>query len=205
MRRLLAIRVVLLSVVLTSPGWGDDFAKGFYAYSEGDYETALAVWQPLAEAGDAGSQFGMGLLNANGWGVPLDDAAALRWYESAAGQGHAEAQYNIGVMYQNGWGVEQDDAKAFEWHQKAAESGFPAAQRSVGNMYANGLGTDVNRSRAYMWLEIAAMLGDSDANFNREGLEPTMEADDITAARSAAIEWIEKFAALHPEVPIERQ
>lgn len=205
MRRFLALRVVLLSLVLASPGWGDDFAKGFYAYSEGDYATALGVWQPLAEAGDAESQFGMGLLNANGWGLPLDDAAALKWYELAADQGHAEAQYNIGVMYQNGWGVDQDDAVAFKWHEKAAESGLPAAQRSLGNMYANGLGTDVDRTRAYMWLEIAAMLGDSDANFNREGLEPAMTADEVSAADTAAAEWIEKFAALHPQVPIERQ
>ncbi len=205
MRLAFALRAVFLSVVLTSPGWGDDFAKGFYAYSEGDYETALAVWQPLAEAGEADSQFGMGLLNANGWGVPLDDAAALKWYELAAGQGHAEAQYNIGVMYQNGWGVDQDDAKAFAWHEKAAENGFPAAQRSLGNMYANGLGTDVDHTRAYMWLEIAATLGDSDANFNREELEPAMEAEEVAAAGTAATEWIDRFAALHPEVPIERQ
>ncbi|MEX0977031.1 MAG: tetratricopeptide repeat protein [Woeseia sp.] len=205
MRRFLALRVALMSLVLASPGWGDDFAKGFYAYSEGDYAAALAVWQPLAEEGEAHSQFGMGLLNANGWGLPLDDAAALKWYKLAAGQGHAEAQYNIGVMYQNGWGVDQDDSEAFKWHEAAAESGFPAAQRSLGNMYANGLGTQVDRTRAYMWLEIAAMLGDSDANFNREGLEPSMAADEVSAAGTAAAEWIEKFATLHPQIPIERQ
>jgi hypothetical protein len=205
MRWTLAVRILLLSVVLTTAGHGAEFAEGFYAYSEGDYETALGIWQPLAEEGDADSQFGMGLLHANGWGVPLDDAAALRWYELAADQGHAEAQYNIGVMYQNGWGVEPNDQEAFKWHRLAAESGFSAAQRSLGSMYANGLGTEVDRIQAYMWFEIAAALGDRDANFNREELEPTMQADETTAASGLAEQWLDKFAALHPDVPIDRE
>ena len=41
-----------------------DYQKGFDAYSEGDYATALTEWQPLAEQGDAGGQFGLGLLYA---------------------------------------------------------------------------------------------------------------------------------------------
>lgn len=204
MRWTLAPRVLLLSFLLATSGRGAEFAAGYYAYSEGDYDTALSIWQPLADDGDADSQFGMGLLHANGWGVPLDDAAALRWYGLAADQGHAEAQYNLGVMYQNGWGVEPNDQEAFKWHRLAAESGFVAAQRSLGGMYAHGLGTDLDRTHAYMWLEIAAMLGDRDANFNREELEPAMQADEIAAANELADQWLDKFAAQHPEVPIHR-
>jgi TPR repeat protein len=72
-------------------------------------------------------------------------------------------------------------------------------------MYAYGLGTEVDRIQAYMWFEIAAALGDRDANFNREELEPTMQADEIAAAGDLAEQWLEKFAAQHPEVPIDRE
>ncbi|MGH8223251.1 MAG: tetratricopeptide repeat protein, partial [Woeseiaceae bacterium] len=102
-------------MLLLATASGADFEAGFAAYSRGDYETALAEWQPLAEQGDASSQFGLGLLYANGFGVAMDDAQALKWYGLAADQGHAEAQYNLGVMYQNGWGVEQSDADTVKW------------------------------------------------------------------------------------------
>ena len=36
-------------------------------------------------------------MYADGEGVPLDDAEAVRWYHLAAEQGHATAQHNLGV------------------------------------------------------------------------------------------------------------
>ena len=63
-----------------------------------DFEFALR----LAEQGDAGGQFFLGLIYSLGKGVPEDDAEALKWYRLAADQGHAGAQYNLGLMYANG-------------------------------------------------------------------------------------------------------
>ena len=42
-----------------------------------------------AEAGDAEAQNNLGVMYANGEGVPQDDAEAVRWYGLAAEQGHA--------------------------------------------------------------------------------------------------------------------
>ena len=58
-----------------------------------------------AEAGDAEAQYALGVMYANGQGVPQDDTEAGRWYRLAADQGLAEAQYNLGVMYANGNGT----------------------------------------------------------------------------------------------------
>ena len=45
-----------------------------------------------AETGYAPDQYTLGLIYANGDGVPEDDAEAVRWYRLAAEQGHASAQ-----------------------------------------------------------------------------------------------------------------
>ena len=96
---------LVIALALMSASLGGDFTKGQDAYSSGDYETAIAEWQPLADEGHAGGQFGMGLLYANGFGVSLDDEQALKWYRAAADQGHGQAQCNLAVMHAAGAGA----------------------------------------------------------------------------------------------------
>ena len=68
----------------------------------------------------------------NGWGVPEDDAEAVKWYRKAAEQGDADAQSNLGGMYANGWGVPEDDGEAVKWYRKAAEQGHASGQYNLG-------------------------------------------------------------------------
>jgi TPR repeat protein len=109
--RLMAIRFLValaLSIIcLVAPAWAD-FKSGEKAYQRGDYATALREWQPLAKQGQAVAQYQLGLLSANGQGVPKDDAEARQWYEKAAAQGHANAQVNLGSLYDYGRGGFQD-------------------------------------------------------------------------------------------------
>jgi len=46
-----------------------DYNDGFLAAAAGDYTTAVAKWQPLAESGDANAQFNMALIYHKGLGV----------------------------------------------------------------------------------------------------------------------------------------
>src|SRR5512137_496566 len=69
------------------------------AYQRGDYATALRLFRPLAEQGDAAAQNYLGIMYATGRGVPRDDAEAVRWYRKAAEQGFTPAQRNLGIMY----------------------------------------------------------------------------------------------------------
>ena len=91
------------------------------AYQRGDCETALHLWRPLAEQGDAKAQASLGIIYAYGEGAPQDYAEAVKWYLKAAEQGHAEAQFTLGLMYRDGRGVSQDYAEAVKWWRKAAE------------------------------------------------------------------------------------
>jgi uncharacterized protein len=92
------------------------------ANNRGDYAAAFKILQPLAAQGAADAQYSLGVLYANGHGVPQDYVQARQWYEQAAAQRFAEAQYNLGVVYTNGLGVPQDKMRAYMWWSFAAEN-----------------------------------------------------------------------------------
>ena len=84
--------------------------------------------RPCAEQGDAMAQYNLGVMYANGEGVPEDDVEAVRWYRLAAEQGDADAQSNLGLMYDHGEGVPEDDVLAYMWWNLAAAQGNANAQ-----------------------------------------------------------------------------
>lgn len=90
------------------------------AYNKGDYATALRIWRPLAEQGDAEAQFRLAGMYVFGSGVAQDSAAAVSWYRMAAEQGKASAQINLGLRYTRGLGVPKDYVQAHMWHSLAA-------------------------------------------------------------------------------------
>ena len=112
------------------------FDKGANAYKRGDYETALAVFRPLAESGDAKAQSILGLMYSYGEGVPVDYREAARWYKRAADQSSSVAQYNLGMLYAEGKGVSQDKERAIEWLTRAADSGHFRARSELARLDA---------------------------------------------------------------------
>lgn len=138
---------------------GSDFAHGEEAFDGGDYTNALEIWTPLAEAGDARAQFGLGNLYFNGLGVEVDQLAATEWYLKAALQGYAPAQFNLGNAFKHGRGVPKDETLANQWWEKAADQGLAAAQYDLGLQYYFGVGVKENREIAKRWLARAARQG----------------------------------------------
>ena len=108
MNRLLILPVLLLTLLVGNPAFSADWDKGYTAYESGDYATALREWTPLAKQGNAFAQYSLGLMYANGDGVPQDYKTAVEWYRLAAEQGNLFAQQKMGYMYVTGKGVPQD-------------------------------------------------------------------------------------------------
>ena len=81
-----------------STAWADtpeqQFQQGLEATKRGDYQIAFKLWLPLAEQGNATTQFNVGLMYAEGQGVKQDDVEAIKWFRKAAEQGLAQAQYS---------------------------------------------------------------------------------------------------------------
>lgn len=69
---------------------------GIRAYESKDYTRAYQVWEPLAEAGQAGAQFHLGALYFEGRGVGRDLSQARRWLRQALAQGEERARFLLG-------------------------------------------------------------------------------------------------------------
>ena len=123
---------VVLALALTPvAAVSGPFEDGLDAYNSGDYATALRLWRPLAEHGDAAAQHKVGFMYHAGQGVSQDHAEAVKWYQLAAEQGYAKAQSNLGLMYGEGLGVPQDFVRTHMWLSLAAFHFPPGADRDM--------------------------------------------------------------------------
>ncbi len=121
MKRFVALCFVAVAFA-TAPAHAG-LQEGLEAYLDGDYKTALREFQPLAEQGVAKAQHTLGLMYANGEGVPQDYNESIKWFRLSAGQGIALSQVNLGVRYAKGEGVPKDYAIAHMWFNISASNG----------------------------------------------------------------------------------
>jgi hypothetical protein len=141
------------------------FDAGWKKHQEGNDAEAAALWREAAKQNHVGAQANLGVMYAQGDGVPQDDKQAVFWTRQAAEQGYAQAQNNLGIMYYMGKRVPQNATQAFSWFQKAAEQGHADAQYYLGMMYFSGKGIPKNPKQAVSWFHKAAEQGDADAEF----------------------------------------
>jgi len=116
-------------------------------FAQSDFEAIKA----RAEAGDAQSQYDLGVMLDNGTGVAQNYEEAFKWFRLAAEQGLYIAQGTLGVKYFNGIGVFQNYQEAANWTRLAAEQGDPGAQENLGVLYDNGIGVTQNGQEAAKW------------------------------------------------------
>lgn len=145
--------------LLASANAADPLDDAIAASHRGDFSTALSIWRPLADQGNAIAQYNLGLSYNYGRGVQQDFAEAIKWYRKAADQGQADAQGNLATLYANGQGVPKDFAEAVKWYRLAAEQGNANSQFNLGVMYDKGEGVRPDPSEAVKWLKMAADQG----------------------------------------------
>lgn len=92
----------------------------YVAYDRANYASALKIWLPKAQEGDAAAQLYVGEIFEKGLGAQSDYQAAAQWYEKAANQGNFQAQLNLGHLYEKGLGVPQNKETAMRWYRKSA-------------------------------------------------------------------------------------
>ncbi|PKO43569.1 MAG: hypothetical protein CVU31_13225 [Betaproteobacteria bacterium HGW-Betaproteobacteria-4] len=114
-RFLLALWVSLTSLSAMAGTADDDLRTAAKLHRAGDTGPAVAIWKDWAAKGNVDAAYNLAVIHQHADGVPLDYAAALRWYRQAADQGDKVAQFQIGLMYQNGQGVAADEAEAHRW------------------------------------------------------------------------------------------
>jgi len=171
-----------LVAFLAVPVSGQSVKTGIEAWQRSDYAGAVAIWKPLAAAGDADAQFNLGQAYRLGRGVPLDLGAAQMWFQRAANSGHVDAQTTLGLLlFQNG-----DRAEGLKWLRRAAEQGEPRALLVYGTALYNGDGVTQDKLLGYAFISRAAEQGLAPAKDTLGQLDQLMPATDRQKALSIA-------------------
>ena len=77
------------------------YQEGVDAYERGNYDTALKEFRPLADQGDPLAQATLGLMYAEGQGVPQDYVLAHMWMNLAVAKGVQEAVKGRDLLEKN--------------------------------------------------------------------------------------------------------
>lgn len=155
MRTLLRLLTTVAALGATVAAFAGPFEDGAAAYHAQDYEKAISLWRPLADSGMAAAQQHIGVMYAEGKGVPQSDAEAAKWFLRAAEQGDALAQYDLGASFAEGIGVKKDAELAAKWFRRAAMQGMAIAQLNLGLLYASGNGVPKDPVEAMMWIDLS--------------------------------------------------
>lgn len=145
----------LAAALISAPLSAQTVKAGIDAWQKADYATAVAIWRPLAQRGDADAEFNLGQAYRLGRGVPLSLPMAKSWFEKAADAGHLDAETTLGLLlFQNG-----DQAEGLKWLHRAAEQGEPRALLVYGTALYNGDGVAQDRVLGYAYVSRAADQG----------------------------------------------
>lgn len=98
MRKILLTTILLAGI--TTSAYASDCNDGLAAFTANNFQKAVSILQPLAEAGDACSQYQLGVMNLQGYGVKKDHAKALEYFQAAADQGDGKAKYQAELLKQ---------------------------------------------------------------------------------------------------------
>jgi TPR repeat protein len=133
-----------LLLVAAIPAFAADFAEGAAAYDGGDYQTAIDIWRPLADEGDAKAQLAVASMYHFGEGLPQNDRLAAMYYRAAAEQGERVAQVILADFYMTGRGIPRDVVGAYLWYDQAARQGGVRAAGARDDLVALMTGAQLN-------------------------------------------------------------
>ena len=163
-----------MAALLSVPVSAQSVKAGIEAWQRADYASAVEIWRPFAEKGDADAEFNLGQAYRLGRGVPLDLGAAKMWFWRAANAGHLDAETTLGLLlFQNG-----DQAGGLKWLKRAADQGEPRALLVYGTALYNGDGVTRDRLLGYAYVSRAAAQGLAPAKDTLEQLDNLMPESD---------------------------
>lgn len=132
MRRILCVAVVMSASLLTAAGPAlAGMSEGVAAVTVGDYQKAIAEFQPLAAGGDPAAQYQLAKIYLEGHGPADGLPQGIDLMTKAANGNHPEAQAQLGLMYAMGLGVQVDNVQAYDWLSKAMTALPEGTRRTV--------------------------------------------------------------------------
>jgi len=122
------VKYWVLCIVFFSTFALADIEEARDAMEANQFDKAMQILRPAANAGNADAEELIGIMYAMGLGVTQDDRRAFEWYLRSAMKGHAGAQSGVGWYYEVGRGLPSIDlVRAYMWYTLSAIGGDPDA------------------------------------------------------------------------------
>ena len=86
-----SLAAIIVVASFAKPGAAGPLEDADAAVKRRDYATAVRLVRPLAEQGNAGAQYTLGVFYDNGLGVPQDRVTSYMWFSLSAAQGREGA------------------------------------------------------------------------------------------------------------------
>mgnify|MGYP006094231449 CR=1 FL=1 len=96
-----------------------------------DHDLARRYLKEAAQAGSGRAQEGLGVLYANGAGVPKNEKKAVKWYKKGVQNGSSNCMFNLGRMMMRGQGCDVHVEKGLALIKRAAGTGHVKAKERV--------------------------------------------------------------------------
>jgi TPR repeat protein len=169
------------------------------AVARGDFELAITILRPLAEAGNHDAQYELGFLALTECEV-ISGREAFSLFKKAAEHGHAEGMYHLATFPEfisEPFKSPLSEEEAWQWMLRAAESGCVQAQRDAGASLATGEWREgkilQDLAAAIAWYRRAAEAGHADAQYNLASM--LAEGEGCDRDLPAAREWLRRAVA----------
>lgn len=140
-----------------------------------------------AKAGDAASQYLIGLRFETGQDVKQSFPESNQWFQKAAAQGLSMAELKLGDHYQFGKGMPVNLVEAVKWYSQAAAQDNYVAQHALGKLYLSGDGVKQDFVEGYFWLSLAAL--EKQYAVDRDRSANLLKPDQIAAVKARVDKW----------------
>jgi uncharacterized protein len=145
-----------------------------------------------SEAGDAESQYQLGLRQLYGRGTSRDLESTARWLGRAADQGHTQARLMLNQLLSGRFARPGEADALAEIYRERASAGDGLASTKLGLSYRDGLGVDPDDAEALRWLEAGAAKGEVEAFAALGSMYD--EGRGVERDRTQAASWFRKAA-----------
>ncbi len=155
---------------------------------EQDLERGSRLMETAVEATPTNidARFLLGRAYQNGWGIPVNNAAAYRHMKVAADGDDARAQWHVGMMLLEGRGVTANPVLAHAYVRASAEGGYVSGMISMAVMLAVGQGVEPDPVQARQWYRRAAENGSAHALRGLAGMLLSGEGGRVDTVTGAA-------------------
>ncbi len=133
-----SLPLVLSLLLLAAVARAGELETALDKMRRGDYAEAYCLLRPLAEAGNDRAQYALGWMYHNGYGLRIDEARAIDWWQRAAARDNADALFALAQLHELGMGTRRDPQRAAELYVEALALGSDEARNLIIGLLQRG-------------------------------------------------------------------